>query len=110
MCAGCSEPSAPFTTKPLTAAQDKVLSEFTAVWSDVNVYDVDSMLGDHVLLVGFKADKLNITLVASDGCRHRVTDLLNQSHWLNDVAAGRFPMVVEAASTKEELSKLLFGV
>jgi hypothetical protein len=95
MCAGCSEPSAPYTLQPLTRAQDEVLSWIKGVWNGVVVYDVSNAAVDQVLIVGHKGSKYHFSLVEADGRRQVVTDPHNQQSWLEGITSGQYPLHVE---------------
>ena len=82
----CSIPSS------LTIDQGRTLAVIRSAWDGVVVYDVDDALPNTgtVLMIGHKGSEYHFSLVGPDGSRQVVTDVLNQSHWLNGAAVEGF--------------------
>jgi len=76
----------------MTPAQWSVAKRLSQVYTFVTIYSVDRIDGAVLMWAKGPADEFALTIVEHDGGYENVTDPLNQSHWLEDIRAGRFPV------------------
>lgn len=90
MCCSCNCPA----SSTLSLDQDRVLRAIKPVYDGTAVYDISDVVGEgKVLVVSHKGSEYHFSILHPDGSRDRVNDLTNQSHWLEDILKGRFPVV-----------------
>ena len=87
MCTQCCQRRSP----DLSIDQDRVLATILSAWDGVCVYDTDNE--GLVLMVGHKGSEYHFSLVARNGERQRISDPLNQSHWLEEIVSGRLSLL-----------------
>lgn len=85
MCNCCSAPTG------LSIDQGRTLSIIRTSYGKATVYD--SGIDGKALVVSNLGSEYHFWLIDRDGTRQKVTDLLNQSHWLEGILSGQYTLI-----------------